>query len=269
MSFPDKTSSFSHPDYGGGCRYNNASISRETKVVSMDKSYEQGKKTQFEPVTLSSHLGKKFRVASFATLLPVNELRHFVGAIHRRINKSIDSKGSCKSSLFQKGNVGLCHSTTDPRYLRKHVDNRNNDGNSMSAVFINPEKDVRVELIGVLHPAKTKRKFLLLKELFSRFKPVVESDAVRSKIKEFEKDYENHHQNLMCDFEHIPSDFCTLNDVYRHIEHCCKKQQDVLSDHATIMLSVTINCIGYSKGIQSALITWPKVVVETVHKKSV
>ena len=146
------------------------------------------------------------------------------------------------------------------QHIKTHMEKQRTtqERGSSRNVCIDPEKDIDVEVIKVLTPAKNMRKYLFVKELFVRSTTFVDYDVVQKKILEFESDYlsmPGTSEQTEDDFVHLPVGGCTLADLGQYIDQCEQRQSGGM-DEVYILIGVQINTIGYSRKIPCSLDAW-------------
>lgn len=136
-------------------------------------------------------------------------------------------------------------------------------------VCINPDVAMKIEVIKVLTPAKNMRKYLCIKELFSRSTAFVDFEVVREKILEFESDYSSMTEASVQQedtFPYLPVSGCSLDDIGKYINHCEQRDAErggsVAEVH--ILIGVTFDCIPYSRRLSCSLDSWAQDTLKKV-----
>jgi hypothetical protein len=145
--------------------------------------------------------------------------------------------------------------------------------NQQQAPSIDLGNSLEIEVIKVLTPAKNMRKYLFVKELFSRSSAFVAFAVLKEKLMEFESDYalmaplRDARQTAENDsFPHLPAEGCTLEDVGHYIDHCESQDPDAKTEEVNILVAATVDCVGYHSTFPCSLKSWAQEALEKVEQ---
>ena len=119
---------------------------------------------------------------------------------------------------------------------------------------------VNVEVVKILTPGKSTRKYLFLKDLFSVSTATVAANVVRAKLLDFEADYDSiaSGKTVTDDNEDLslPDGEYTLEEIGQYVQQCELRNPESIIEVVNIVVIVTLEDTGYHRRMSCPLVSW-------------